>query len=33
VRERHEDPDLPVVADLYELLELMSLERPPISPA
>ena len=33
VREKHEDPDLAVVADLYELLELFGIERPAIPPA
>ncbi len=33
VRAKHDDPDLAVVTDLYELLELFGLERPAISPA
>lgn len=32
-RDEHADPDLPVVTDLFELLDLLSIERPAISPA
>ena len=28
VREEHDEPDLPVLTDLYDLLELLGLERP-----
>ena len=33
VREEREDPDLPVVTDLFELLDLLGIERPALSPA
>jgi putative hydrolase of the HAD superfamily len=33
VREKHEDADLEVVTDLFELVELLGLERPALSPA
>jgi putative hydrolase of the HAD superfamily len=33
VREKHADPELPVVSDLSELVELLGLERPALSPA
>jgi putative hydrolase of the HAD superfamily len=32
-REQHEDPQLTVVTDLFELLDLLSIERPALSPA
>jgi len=32
-REKHEDPDLSVITDLFELLDLLGLERPALSPA
>ena len=33
VREQHEDADLSVVTDLFELLDLLGLDRPALSPA
>jgi putative hydrolase of the HAD superfamily len=33
VREERDEPDLPVVTDLFELLDLLELERPALSPA
>ena len=33
LREKHDDPDLVVVADLMELLDLLGIERPALSPA
>lgn len=33
VRDRHEDPELVVVGDLYEFVELVGLERPAMAPA
>jgi putative hydrolase of the HAD superfamily len=33
VREEHDEADLPVVTDLFELLDLLGLERPRLSPA
>jgi len=33
VREEHDDPDLTVVTDLFDLLDLLGLERPALSPA
>ena len=33
VREEHDDPDLLVVTDLMELLDLLGIERPALSPA
>lgn len=32
-REEHDDPELIVVTDLFELLDLLSIERPALSPA
>lgn len=32
-REQHQDPDLTVITDLFELLDLLGLERPALSPA
>jgi putative hydrolase of the HAD superfamily len=32
-REQHEDPQLNVVTDLFELLDLLSIDRPALSPA
>jgi len=32
VREKHEDPDLPVVGDLYGLLDLLGVARPTLTP-
>jgi len=32
VRDEHEDPDLPVVTDLYELLDLLEIQRPTAAP-
>ena len=33
LREEHDDPDLVVVTDLMELLDLLGIERPALSPA
>jgi putative hydrolase of the HAD superfamily len=33
VVEQHEDPDLTVITDLFELLDLLDIERPALSPA
>jgi FMN phosphatase YigB (HAD superfamily) len=33
IREEREDPDLVVVTDLFELLDLLGIERPALSPA
>ena len=32
-REQHEDPELTVITDLFELLDLLGMERPALSPA
>jgi FMN phosphatase YigB (HAD superfamily) len=33
LRDEHSDPDLVVLSDLFDLLELMGIERPVASPA